>query len=177
MGPVRIRHSSHDFATQLELCILILWTAELGGKPKWRPLKFGYHDVTRTTPNRRFRKRWWRPQILHFCGDDRRHVWSMHVLIRPWLSPYTSIVPAKLQDLRPSPSFTKSSIDHRKQKMPWYAKSRWSHKRTLIYFMYLYSTGFPEKKRTFNCKNCQSLQKVLPKAIPFFAVENADAHH
>ena len=36
---------------------------------------------------------------------------SMHVLIRPRLLPYTLIVPAKLQDLRPSPSFTKSSID------------------------------------------------------------------
>ena len=34
----------------------------------------------------------------------------MHVLIRPRLSPYTSIVPAKLQHLRPSPSFTKTSI-------------------------------------------------------------------
>ena len=58
---------------------------------------------------RRFRKRWRRPQILHFCGDDRR-IRSMHVLIRPRLLPYTSIVPTKLQDLRPSPSFTKSSI-------------------------------------------------------------------
>ena len=35
---------------------------------------------------------------------------GMHVLIRPRSSPYMSIVPAKLQDLRPSPSFTKSSI-------------------------------------------------------------------
>ena len=61
--------------------------------------------------NRRFCKRWQRPQILHFCGDDRR-IRSMHVLIRPRLLPYTSIVPAKLQDLRPSPSFTKSSIFH-----------------------------------------------------------------
>ena len=60
-------------------------------------------------PHRRFRKRWRRPQILHFRGDDRR-IRSMHVLIRPRLLPYTSIVPAKLQDLRPSPSFTKSSI-------------------------------------------------------------------
>ena len=29
--------------------------------------------------NRRVRKRWRRPQILHFCGDDRR-IRSMHVL-------------------------------------------------------------------------------------------------
>ena len=35
----------------------------------------------------------------------------MHVLIRPRLLSYTSIVPAKLQDLRPLPSFTKSSMD------------------------------------------------------------------
>ena len=33
----------------------------------------------------------------------------MHVLI--WPSPYKLVVPAKLQDLRPSPSFTKSSMD------------------------------------------------------------------
>ena len=76
-----------------------------------------YHARVLKTPvnrqwalhNRRFRKRWRRPQILHFCGDDRR-IRSMHVLIRPRLLPFTSIVPAKLQDLRPSPSFTKSSI-------------------------------------------------------------------
>ena len=24
--------------------------SELGGKPKWLPLKFGYHDVMRTSP-------------------------------------------------------------------------------------------------------------------------------
>ena len=34
----------------------------------------------------------------------------IHVLIRPQLSPYTSTVSAKLQDPRPSPSFTKLSI-------------------------------------------------------------------
>ena len=28
---------------------VILWM-ELGGKPKWLPLKFGYHDVMRTSP-------------------------------------------------------------------------------------------------------------------------------
>ena len=32
------------------------------------------------------------------------------MLIRPRSSPYTLVVPAKLQDLRPPPSFTKSSI-------------------------------------------------------------------
>ena len=28
---------------------VILWIS-LGGKPKWLPLKFGYHDVMRTIP-------------------------------------------------------------------------------------------------------------------------------
>ena len=43
----------------------------------------------------------------HLSGRIR----SIHVLIWPRLSPqYTSIVPAKLQDLRPLPSFTKSSF-------------------------------------------------------------------
>ena len=59
--------------------------------------------------NRRFRKRWRRPQILQFCGDDRR----IRQEPRPnqdMHTPYKSIVPAQLQDLRPSPSFTKSSI-------------------------------------------------------------------
>ena len=28
---------------------VILWFS-LGGKPKWLPLKFGYHDVMRTSP-------------------------------------------------------------------------------------------------------------------------------
>ena len=59
--------------------------------------------------HRRFRKRWRRPQILQFCGDDRR----IRQEPRPnqdMHTPYTSIVPAKMQDLRPSPSFTKSSM-------------------------------------------------------------------
>ena len=56
--------------------------------------------------HRQFRKRWRRPQILQFCGDDR------HIRQEPrtCILPYTSVVPAKMQDLRPSPSFTKSSI-------------------------------------------------------------------
>ena len=45
MGPVRIRHSSHGFGGSP----VILWIS-LGGKPKWLPLKFGYHDVMRTRP-------------------------------------------------------------------------------------------------------------------------------
>ena len=28
---------------------VILWIS-LGGKPRWLPLKFGYHDVMRTSP-------------------------------------------------------------------------------------------------------------------------------
>ena len=32
---------------------VILWIS-LGGKPKWLPLKFGYHDVMRTSPIGRF---------------------------------------------------------------------------------------------------------------------------
>ena len=64
MGLVCIRHRSHHFATQptqwglCEYVIVhtilggspvILWIS-LGGKPKWLPLKFGYHDVMRTGP-------------------------------------------------------------------------------------------------------------------------------
>ena len=45
MGPVRIRHSSHDFGWQCSHSVV-----SLGGKPKWLPLKFGYHDVMRTNP-------------------------------------------------------------------------------------------------------------------------------
>ena len=45
MGPVRIR-SLHTF---LPPSPVILWIS-LGGKPKWLPLDFGYHDVMRTTP-------------------------------------------------------------------------------------------------------------------------------
>ena len=59
--------------------------------------------------NRRFCKRWWWPQILQFCGDDQR-IRSMHVQIWPRLTPYRSVVSAKLEDLRPPPSFTKSSM-------------------------------------------------------------------
>ena len=68
------------------------------------------------TANKLFHKIWWRPQILKYCGD-KRLIRSMHVLIRPRLSSYSSIVPAKLQNLRPatvaarpSPSFTISSM-------------------------------------------------------------------
>ena len=50
--------------------------------------------ITEALAHRRFRKRWRRPQILHFCGDDRL-IRSMHVQIRPRLLPYTSIVPPK----------------------------------------------------------------------------------
>ena len=43
MGPVRVRHRSHEFATSpVLLCI------ELGGKPKWLPLIFGYHAKRHT---------------------------------------------------------------------------------------------------------------------------------
>ena len=45
MGPVRICHSLHEFATQP-----INLMTELVGKPKWLPLNFGYHDVMRTAP-------------------------------------------------------------------------------------------------------------------------------
>ena len=53
--------------------------------------------------NRRFRKRWRRPQILQCCAESRL-TRRIHVLISPRSSPYTSIVLAKLQDLRSSPS-------------------------------------------------------------------------
>ena len=44
-GPVCIRHSSHKFPPSS----VILWV-ELGGKPKWLPFNFGYHDVMQTGP-------------------------------------------------------------------------------------------------------------------------------
>ena len=44
-GSVRIRHSIREIPTQP----VILWI-ELGGKPKWLPLNFGFHDVMRTAP-------------------------------------------------------------------------------------------------------------------------------
>ena len=43
MGPVRIRHCSHYFATQSSHSG---WHA----KPGWLPSSFGYHDVMRTAP-------------------------------------------------------------------------------------------------------------------------------
>ena len=42
-GPVRIRRSSHDLPPSPVI-------TELGGKPKWLPLDFGYHDVMHTGP-------------------------------------------------------------------------------------------------------------------------------
>ena len=47
MGPVRIRHNSHDFGWQSSHSVDLV-----GGKPKWLPLKFGSHDVVRTSPIR-----------------------------------------------------------------------------------------------------------------------------
>ena len=44
-GVVRICHSIREIATQP----VILWI-ELGGKPKWLPLNFGFNDVMRTAP-------------------------------------------------------------------------------------------------------------------------------
>ena len=78
MGPVRIRHSSHHFATQpSHLCI------ELGGKPKWLPWNFGYHDVIRIGYRLRWRSDIWRtdrgvaevrsPGIRPATDDDIRH--------------------------------------------------------------------------------------------------------
>ena len=59
--------------------------------------------------HRRFRKRWRRPRILKFCGDYRRirREWRPHFYMH---KPYKLVVPARLQDLRPSPSIMKSSI-------------------------------------------------------------------
>ena len=48
MGPVRIR-TSGTIHTILPPSPVILWI-ELGGKPKWLPLKFGYHNLVRTAP-------------------------------------------------------------------------------------------------------------------------------
>ena len=44
MGPGYIRHRSQQPPSLITLYI------ELDGKPKWRPLNFGYHDVMRTVP-------------------------------------------------------------------------------------------------------------------------------
>ena len=46
MGPVR---EYVIFHTIWGGSPVILWIS-LGGKPKWLPLKFGYHDVMRTSP-------------------------------------------------------------------------------------------------------------------------------
>ena len=60
----------------------------------------------RGSENRRFRP----PPISKFC-EDARLIRQIHALIRHRLLPYKSFVPAILQDLRPSPSFTKSSME------------------------------------------------------------------
>ena len=75
--------------------------------------------------NGRFRKRWRRPQISTFCGDARL-VRQIHVLTRHRLLPHKSFVPAKLQDPRPSPSFTKSSMEAVRI-TSWYRKFNGSH--------------------------------------------------
>ena len=95
--------------------------------------------------NRQFRKRWRQPQILQFCGD----YWRISRESRPnqdMHTPYTSVVPAKLQDLRPSPSFTKSSLLNSKanQTRRW---SHWSHKcdnplHLIVLVLNLKNTGF-----------------------------------
>ena len=51
MGPMRIRHSSHDFRWQSSHSVdLAGGGGGGGGKPTWLPLKSGYHDVMRTSP-------------------------------------------------------------------------------------------------------------------------------
>ena len=45
MGPAHIRHRSHHFATRL-----VILRIKLVGKPKWLPLKSGYHEVMQTRP-------------------------------------------------------------------------------------------------------------------------------
>ena len=45
MGLIRTHQSSHEFVTQP-----VILRIQLGGKPKWLPLKFGYHDVMHTGP-------------------------------------------------------------------------------------------------------------------------------
>ena len=48
MGPVRMRHRSHHFATKPSHSVdRAGWHAR---KPKWLPLNFGYYDVMRTSP-------------------------------------------------------------------------------------------------------------------------------
>ena len=75
-----------------------------------------YQTIKQThTSSRQFRKRWRQPQIWKFCGGDgligHKCMYSVDgAYLWPRLLPYMSIVPAKHQDLWPSPSFTKLSI-------------------------------------------------------------------
>ena len=92
----RILSNSFSFVTcrdgmvELGVCFFFLTSAM---ESLTAPVSLSYPS------NRRFRKRWRRPQILQFCGDDRR----IRQGPRPNLdmhTPYTSVVPAKMQDLR-----------------------------------------------------------------------------
>ena len=128
-------------------------------------------------PNRQFRKRWQRPQILQFCWDDRR-IWRMHVLIGPRLSPYRSIVPAKLQDLRTSPSFTKSPIAIIK----WLTRAGWV-KTTVLWFAVVNIAlfcllpfsghGVSSFRECLNIVNCFCMLFVCPQGKRWIVLPHA----
>ena len=76
-GHVRIRHSSHDFATQSSPLLLCELCQSLSVRAGWqakmarpRPLKFGYHDVMRTRPIGAVPWAWWRRhrRVSHGLG-------------------------------------------------------------------------------------------------------------
>ena len=68
MGPVRIRHSSHDFGWQSSHSVDLA-----GGKPKWLPLKVGYHDIMRTSP------------ISRCLIDCSTHAWGFDASNPSWV--------------------------------------------------------------------------------------------
>ena len=65
MGAVRKRQRIQEIADQP----VILWI-ELGGKPKWLPLNFGFNDVLRKTPIYKKLQNWdmhyWSIAVFHF---------------------------------------------------------------------------------------------------------------
>ena len=51
---------------------VILWIS-LGSKPKWLPLKFGYHDVMRTSPIHRETRLLYRGGVIAIDNEKRKH--------------------------------------------------------------------------------------------------------
>ena len=113
MLPRRLFLKKDDVMKDVVLSLSISGTANKQVLP--RRLFYKKDDVMKDVMlslsiNRRFRKRGRRPQILQFCGDYRRI--RRESRPRTCIGVYALYVgrPAKLQDLRPSPSFTKSIL-------------------------------------------------------------------